>query len=77
MKNIAFSLIALAAISTASFANQAGDGVDTDSPWIINDYVPHANPLMIKKVVATEALSTGVKANQMNADFYLNRSQLR
>jgi len=76
MKKFAISLFALAAISTASFAG-AGDNTDTDSPWILNDYIPNAKPVMIKKAASTEALSTGVKTSNMNADFYLNRSQLR
>ena len=76
MKKFAISLIALAAISTASFAANPGDGTDTDSPWILNDYIPNAMPV-VKKVVKTNALSTNVKAKQMDADFYLNRSQLR
>ena len=75
MKKFAISLIALAAISTASYAGP-GDGTDTDSPWIVNDYIPNAMPV-VKKVIKTNALSTSVKAKQMDADFYLNRSQLR
>ena len=76
MNKIAISLIALAAISTASFAASAYDGADTDPSWILNDYNPNAMPV-VKKIIATEALSTGVKTKQMDADFYLNKSQLR
>ena len=76
MNKIAISLFALAAISTASFAASAYDGSDRDPSWIANDYNSNAMPV-VKKFITTEALSTGVKTKQMDADFYLNKSQLR
>ncbi len=75
MKKFTISLIALAAISTASFAGSPGDGTDTDAPRIHNDYMPNAKA----PVAETNALSTGGATVQMtrDADFYLNKSQLR
>ena len=73
MKKFAISLIALAAISTASFAASAGDGADTDSPAVYNDSVPAAHTILKKKLVKVEALSTGVSSDAS----YINKSQLR
>jgi hypothetical protein len=74
MKKFAISLIALAAISSASFAGSPGDGTDTDAPRIHNNYMPNAKA----PVADTNALSTGATVQMTrDADFYLNKSQLR
>ena len=76
MNKIAISLIAMAALSTASFAGSPGDGADTDAPTVYNDYLPNGVPAVSKTSGAEAALSTGVASSTSDAN-YINKSQLR
>ncbi len=70
MKKFAVSLIALAAISTASFAaSNPGDGVDTDAPRIFENFAPNSG----NAGVSVDALSTGMQPTEN----YINPAQLR
>ncbi len=69
MKKFAISLIALAAISTASFAASPGDGVDTDAPRIFENFAPNSG----SADVSVDALSTGMQPTEN----YINPAQLR
>ncbi len=76
MNKIAISLIALAALSTASFAGSPGDGADTDSPAVYNDYLPNGVPAVSKTSGDEAALSTGAVSATSDVN-YINKSQLR
>ncbi len=77
MNKFAISLLALAALSTATFAGSPGDGVDTDAPRIFNDNMPASKPAADQSYVTQDALSTGVSDDFRTRENYINPSQLR